>query len=420
MTEKLFRAGFGASCITPPLPCRLAGFARREGLSWQVAQQLWARSLVLDDGTCTIGWVVCDLLEVGRSLVADIRTAVSATGCLDGQDVMVSATHTHAGPDLNCEWAEGATEHAEAKAAYRNFLPHAIASSLVAAVSDLAPASLSWGKEAVYGVAASRRGGAGGPQKLGALIATQGARARGMRVIYPCHGTVLGPDNLLVSGDLIGVTVEALERTTGTVGGCSWAQGAAGDVSTRYTRRERTFAELQRLAQVVATGAQRAGGAARPLNADLGVRLERTTVALLLKSDDPVGTQHGVVPVAQRAPGDRSKAALLEEALVARAARRDGTFEAEGEAEICVLTIGELKLCFVPGEPFESIERALCQRSDLPDLRVVGYSNGAPGYIFTPEEEPEAGYEVMASPLTGAAGEGIVSAATRLLSRTRA
>ena len=415
----MFRAGFGASCITPPLPCRLAGFARREGLSWQVAQQLWARSMVLDDATCRIGWVVCDLLEVGRSLVAEIRAAVNATGCLDGQDVMVSATHTHAGPDLSCEWADGGHAHAEAKAAYRNFLAHAVASSLVAAVSELAPASLAWGEEAVYGAGASRRAGGAGPQRLGALTATDGARLRGMRVIYPCHGTVLGPDNLSVSGDIIGTTVEALERATGALGGCSWAQGAAGDVSTRFTRRERTFVELQRLAQVVATGAQRAAGAAKPLTGDLRARLERTTVALPMKSDDAVGTQRELVPVSERAPGDRSKAALLEEALAARAARRNGAFQPEDKAEICVLGIGQLDLCFLPGEPFESIERALCQRADLPDLRVVGYSNGAPGYIFTPEEEPEAGYEVMASPLTGGAGESIVSAATRLLSQTR-
>lgn len=415
----MFRAGFGASCITPPLPCRLAGFARREGLSHQVAQQLWARSMVLDDGTSRIGWVVCDLLEVGRSLVGEIRAAVDATGCLDGQDVMVSATHTHAGPDLSCEWAEGARAHREAQAAYRNFLAHAVASSLVAAVSELTPACLAWGTEAVYGAGASRRSGGAGPQRLGALSATDGARLRGMRVIYPCHGTVLGPDNLAVSGDIIGTTVEALERATGAVGGCSWAQGAAGDVSTRFTRRERTFVELQRLAQVVATGAQRAAGTAKALTGDLRARLERTTVPLPMKGDQGDGARRELALLPDRAPGDRSEAALVEEARAARAARRNGASQPEDEAEICVLSIGQLDLCFLPGEPFESIERALCQRAGLPDLRVVGYSNGAPGYIFTPEEEAEAGYEVMASPLSGGAGESIVSAATRLLSEKR-
>ena len=375
--------------------------------------------MVLDDGRSRLGWVVCDLLEVPRALVGEIRAAVSATGCLDGQNVIVSATHTHAGPDLDSEWADGTRSHLEAKTSYCNFLVYAIASSLVAAVSDLAPASLAWGEEAVYGVGSSRRGGGADPQRLGALTATDGARLRGMRVIYPCHGTVLGPDNLSVSGDIIGTTVEVLERGTGAVGRCSGAQGAAGDVSTRFTRRDRTFVELGRLAQVVATGAQGAAGAAKPLSGDLQVRLGRTTTRLPLKNEGAQPAHVEVALLSERAPGDRSKAALDEEAMAARTARRNGGRPPEHQAEICVLSIGQLDLCFVPGEPFHSIERALVQRTGLPGLRVVGYSNGAPGYIFTPEEEVEGGYEVMASPLTGAAGEAIVRVAATLISQTR-
>jgi hypothetical protein len=61
------RAGFGTSYITPPLPCRLAGYARRQTLSRQVFQPLRARSMVLDDDRARVGWVICDLLEVSRA-----------------------------------------------------------------------------------------------------------------------------------------------------------------------------------------------------------------------------------------------------------------------------------------------------------------------------------------------------------------
>ena len=74
------RAGFGWSSITPPLPCRLAGYARRQALSRQVAQPLRARSIVLDNGQARVGWVICDVLEVNRSLVAEVRAAVEASG----------------------------------------------------------------------------------------------------------------------------------------------------------------------------------------------------------------------------------------------------------------------------------------------------------------------------------------------------
>jgi hypothetical protein len=78
------------------------------------------------------------------------------------------------------------------------------------------------------------------------------------------------------------------------------------------------------------------------------------------------------------------------------------------------LRLGELSLCFVPGEPFESIEREMVEKSGQKNLRVVGYSNGAPGYVFGPDEEHEGGYEVISSPLTGEAGARIVAAGSRL------
>ncbi len=70
---------------------------------------------------------------------------------------------------------------------------------------------------------------------------------------------------------------------------------------------------------------------------------------------------------------------------------------------MAVLRIGEVRLCFVPGEPFGSVERAIVEKTGLNQLRVVGYSNGAPGYIFGPDEESDGGYEVMSSPLTAEA-----------------
>ena len=121
-----------------------------------------------------------------------MRAAVEATGCLAGTDVMVSATHTHAGPDLNADWEDDHGSYRDAKARYRAFLPHAVASSLVAAVEDLSPAVLDWAEEPVYGVGAGRRATSDRPQRLSVLRATGDGRTKGLVIIYPCHGTVLG------------------------------------------------------------------------------------------------------------------------------------------------------------------------------------------------------------------------------------
>ncbi len=224
--------------------------------------------------------MICDVLEVSRSLVAEVRAAVEASGGLAGGNVMVSATHTHAGPDLDRTWDDEKGSYREAQARYRAFLPYAVASSLVCAVEDLAPSTLAWAEEPVYGVGAGRHAADARPQRLSVVTARREGELRGMVIVYPCHGTVLGPNNLAVSGDVIGAGVEALEAGTGAPGRCAWAQGAAGDISTRGTRRERAPREAQRLGSVVAAAAERAAGRAVAVTGELS--LERAMVSLPL------------------------------------------------------------------------------------------------------------------------------------------
>jgi neutral ceramidase len=415
------RVGFGTACITPPLPCRLAGFARRQALSRAVASHLWARSLVLDDGGTRVGWVVCDLLEVPKPFVDHVRAAVEARGCLDGASLMVSATHTHAGPDVEQVWAEDGRRYEEARAAYRSVLPQLVASSVVSAVTALSEAEVAWGEGEVVGVGAPRREASRAePQRLSVLTVSSAARLVGLRMIYACHGTVLGPSNLEVSGDLVGAGVQALETATGAAGRCSWAQGAAGDISTRWTRRERSPAEVRRLGSVVADAARQAAARAKPMAGEPTLSLQRSVVALPLKGPSGTAASAGArsrqtIGASPRDDKDRSEEALLEEAAAAVEARRCGLRAEEEEAEVTVLRVGEMRLCLVPGEPFASVERALVAKTGPQCLRVVGYSNGAPGYVFGPEEEAQGGYEVAASPLTGGARAAIVGAALELM-----
>jgi hypothetical protein len=370
--------------------------------------------MVLDNGDQRVGWVICDLLEVDRSLVADVREAVAATAGLAGDDVMVGATHTHAGPDLSRDWDLEGESRRGARDRYRSYLPHATASAVVAAVEDLSPSSLSWAEGSISAVGIDRRGGTVVPQRLAVLRATAHDQLKGMVIVHPCHGTVLGPDNLAVSGDIIGACVSALETFTRTTGRCAWAQGAGGDISTRASRFERSHREVDRLGLRVASGAQRISAGAVPLEGD-HLDLKRCLVTLPTK-----GAEQWAVPqtsgLTRRGESDRSEAALLEEATVALSRHRGKAAQTEYVAEVSSLRIGKVTLCFVPGEPFQSVERSLLAKTGVDGLCVVGYSNGAPGYIFGPDEELEGGYEVLSSPLTGEAGARIVDAATELVS----
>src|SRR5690606_32816371 len=87
------------------------------------------------------------------------------------------------------------------------------------------------------------------------------------------------PENRLISADWPGAAVAALRRALGDEVWVGFAQGCAGDVSPRFTRREQSFAEVERhgwlLAGAALTALGRLGGPAggslsRPLR--LGAR----------------------------------------------------------------------------------------------------------------------------------------------------
>ena len=64
---------------------------------------------------------------------------------------------------------------------------------------------------------------------------------------FPCHPTVLSAGNLLVSADFAGQIEKHLHGDF-TV----FANGAAGDISTRFTRQESSFEECERMGKLAA------------------------------------------------------------------------------------------------------------------------------------------------------------------------
>jgi hypothetical protein len=135
-------------------------------------------------------------------MVADIRAAIEATGCMPGADVMVSATHTHAGPDLDT--GPGQTKGART-ATLRFALPGL--SPRRGGQLDGVRRSRTWRRRCWPGprqpVSGVGRGttqrATSAPQRLSVLTARREGELGGMVLVHPCHGTVLGPNNLAVS-----------------------------------------------------------------------------------------------------------------------------------------------------------------------------------------------------------------------------
>ena len=91
------QAGFAQADITPPVGTHKIGWLK-DLVSDRVLDPLQATCAVLTNGDAGAGLIQLDTLCVRWTQVQDIRARISDQFGFPGQDVLVAATHNHAGP----------------------------------------------------------------------------------------------------------------------------------------------------------------------------------------------------------------------------------------------------------------------------------------------------------------------------------
>ncbi len=130
------RAGSAEVDVTPKqFPLNMPGLFHARMVE-QVHDPLFARALVLDDGTTTLAVVVVDNIGVAQEVSAEAKGIASQQCGIAVEKIMVSSTHTHTGPPSN-------VKHGSAPlVAYRKLLVAGIADSIVRAHAALRPAGV--------------------------------------------------------------------------------------------------------------------------------------------------------------------------------------------------------------------------------------------------------------------------------------
>jgi hypothetical protein len=397
----------------------MGGYVAREGLSEGVHDDLWARAVVLESARVKAGLLLVDLVAAPRSLVEEVRREAAPRLDVSPENLVVAATHTHSGP------AVGAFPP-DPDPRYLSWLAETLADALSKADGDLSPARVGWAEAIADGVAANRRDPdiAADPRVRCIAVWGEDGDLRGLLLNHACHPTVLGPSNRRISADFPGAAMEVLRAGLGDGVWAAYAQGAAGDVSCRFTRRGQTFEEVSRLGVIV--------GEAGLEGAD---RAERT-------AGDPLLVASRTVSLPVRSfPSRQETASKLEDARrrleeVARSGADPATLRlaeslAEGytaelllgerrdaletEAEVTAIRLGDAVLVTIPGELFTSVGRAIRERSPMQHTMVLGYAGGYIGYVPDRPAYESGGYEALVSWLEPTAADLLVDVAAGLL-----
>lgn len=95
----VYEAGFGRKAITPPVGTSLAGYFHNR-VARSVRDDLYCRAIVLRHEGCRLALVALDLICVDSDFVDKAKRLIAAEVGIPADHVLISASHTHTGPEV--------------------------------------------------------------------------------------------------------------------------------------------------------------------------------------------------------------------------------------------------------------------------------------------------------------------------------
>lgn len=249
------KAGFARRDITPPVDTPFGCFATERHLPVVGHHDpLWARAFAVTEGENTVALVSCDLAVNMSWVVREARARTEKRTGIPGHNVMVSHTHVHsapggvgveaAAPGVDPDWF-GEPEYVEK-------VVEGVAGAVEDALADQEECAARVTRQPIEGIGTTRDRRDPPYQPFAGLLEFDTAKGvKGVAISYACHPSIVGFTNLLTSSDYVGAACDTVSEALGGAGAVL-LMAPAGDVSTRNTRREQTFAEVDRLGKALA------------------------------------------------------------------------------------------------------------------------------------------------------------------------
>ena len=278
-------AGAATADITPQQSLHLAGYPHVSRNSTGVHDPLLSSALYLESDGQRVLFIANDIIYVPKAMVARARQRIAkATGVPEGH-ILISATHTHSGPKTLDPLATSADNVVpKADADYLRFLEDRIVEAGTRAAHDPVPAEIGLAIGDATGVGANRRDPKGAKDLAVPVMMVRTLEHQPLAMMLVCsmHPTVLHEDSTLISGDFPGLARLRIQKSLGQIPGL-YHTGPAGNQSPRHVVKANTFAEAERLGNILADAVIRAAGSIRYMR-QIDLECRRTYVALPLRS----------------------------------------------------------------------------------------------------------------------------------------
>lgn len=429
------RVGRAATKITPGAGMPMAGYYRVR-LNEGVHDDLWAKAIVLEYEGTRAALVALDLVSIPERFVAEARREIESRTGIPGDSVMISATHSHTGPEMGAR-LKGVDAKAEKIAAnYHRRLPVWIAESVEKAAADLQRASVSAAVGHEHNISFIRRfrmkdGRVGwNPGKLNPEIvhpigtidpdvpvvyfSTPDREPLATYVNFANHLDTVG--GMKFSADYPYTLAKQLREVHGPDMVTTFTIGTAGNINhidVKSPTRQKGHGEAARIGTILVGEVLRTFRRLKDIEPG-AIQASREIVLLdpaPIKADDPEWARSVLARY-----GTPDAAPFYEQVHAFKVLDIEKLKGKPIEAEVQVITLGDhIAWVGLPGEIFVELGRAIKVRSPFPLTIIAELANGSIGYVPDRRAYPEGAYEVISTRVAAGGGEKLVEAATRQL-----
>ena len=411
-------AAAAAVDISPADSQFLYGYPHVPRHSTGVHDPLMASALYLSAGGQRVLFVANDIVFVPKGLGERARQRITASTGIPPANIMLTATHTHSGPmtlrNISCE-ADEVVPEPDPK--YVQAFENGIVAAAEQACAAARPAE--WGRAFAdsTGIGTNRRDPSGPADTQVPVLVVRDATDRSyIAVMYVCsmHPTVLHEDSKLVSADFPGLTRQYVqEHVVGAACPILHHTGPAGNQSPRHVTKGNTFAEAERLGNILGRSIEQALGSIA-YEPEIALDCAQRFVELPLRTFPSVDEASANLDRTFKrleslrgGDGPRTETRTAEcdwfgaqETLTLARAAVSGRLEQIAAtclpAEVQAIRVGPWTFVGWPGEMF--VEFGLAVKQHRSDAFVISLANGeTQGYMVTAEAVAEGGYEASNS-----------------------
>ena len=370
---------------------------------------------------------MCDIIGFRIDMVNEMRAIIQQQTGIKPDNIMVTCTHTHSGPNLRA-----------ADSAYVESLKLHVAGAVAAAANSMREARIGAARGECR-VGANRRhpNSPSGPYNLykypeGTMDPTvmvlrvedTSGNIIGLITNHAGHPVAWGSRELGISRDYPGFAMDVLEKVWGDDVVAIFLQGCCGNLNLNWVwdkpeqspmprrtlprEREPRLREVRRLGRILGGETLKAAETITDFTSDAVVKAARRDVEVPIRKDLPERMQERVARAKEeQKPSEPGKRGSVYDAVAAG--------KKTLKTEVQVLRVGDYFIVGLPSEVFVEYQIEIRERSGADFTFVSELANDSISYVPTPKAYEEGGYEVRSSSLAPQAGKALVDAAIELV-----